>query len=786
MNTKHFLRVLTAMLACACICISSRAEVGVRDISGTFLLSGRGSVPTELTAGGTSQLPSLNGHDFGSVCDVNPISLHEWKLEAYAFVGGSIPPGVNWNINWIDSWSTGVLRVTIRSGATVVSTTDYPLIQTGSNSESRFWSLSDSVRDINLAGILPAGSYTAEFTTSFIFFTAVPPIYGGYSWSWFTPASSTASFAVAPQTCMCRGDFIPDGIVDGADLAVLLAQWGLTADTTPSDLNGDGTVDGNDLGSFLSLWGTICPATIGSVTPTHSGTQGGTEISIAGTGLGSTTSVRIGGQSCTNLNIVTPNLVRASTPPGTIGEYDIAVMTAGGVTVASTPFRYVQQQVTSISPNIGCAAGGTPIVITGQYLTDASAVTIGGVPCTAVVAVSATHVTAVTSGGPLGTMDVVVTCPKGAVTVTRGFSYIAPQITSVVPDRGSYLGGARFTISGNCMAGATSVTIGGVPSTEVVSVSSTQLTAVAPPGQVGAMDVVVTCQEGAPALAGGFTYAPVIVPSWATLVEAEPDPAVVNIPELREAIAATGLAWRVRDTGTQMEMMLIPPGAFQMGCVIPDNWGWGCGAEELPVHDVTLTRAFYMGRYEVTQAQWVSVMGSNPSYYQAANQYPGSNDRPVESVSWNDVQGYLDATGMRLPTEAEWEYSCRAGTSTPYHAMPGYPLGTADANLLGYIAVCTIPNQKFQQWPIAVGQRAPNTFGLYDTLGNVQEIASDWFGPYSALAEVDPIGPSSGTGGVIRGGYWTVLGPNMRSSSRTWGAREWSGALVGFRVARNP
>jgi hypothetical protein len=127
---------------------------------------------------------------------------------------------------------------------------------------------------------------------------------------------------------------------------------------------------------------------------------------------------------------------------------------------------------------------------------------------------------------------------------------------------------------------------------------------------------------------------PTRVPTWATLIEAAPDPAVVTDPVARAAILASGLAWRVRDTATQVEMLLVPPGTFQMGCIMGSNQ-YGCRSWELPVHQVTLTNAFYLGRYELTQAQWVATMGSNPSGFQ---NYEDSAERPVETVTWTTVQ----------------------------------------------------------------------------------------------------------------------------------------------------
>ena len=140
-------------------------------------------------------------------------------------------------------------------------------------------------------------------------------------------------------------------------------------------------------------------------------------------------------------------------------------------------------------------------------------------------------------------------------------------------------------------------TIAGAPCTNVVPVNSTTVTATTPAGPAGAATVVVNVAKGAVTLPGGFTYTSVVTPSWATLLEAQPDPSVVTSASLRAAIIATGYAWRVRDNLTQIEMVLIPPGSFDMGCS-PSNWA--CGSAENPVHQVTLTNAFYqIGRAHV-------------------------------------------------------------------------------------------------------------------------------------------------------------------------------------------
>jgi len=274
------------------------------------------------------------------------------------------------------------------------------------------------------------------------------------------------------------------------------------------------------------------------------------------------------------------------------------------------------------------------------------------------------------------------------------------------------------------------------------------------------------------------------VPAWATLLEAAPNPNVVTSASLRQAITATGLAWRVKDTATQIEFVLIPPGSFQMGCSASQQSG--CNSVESPVHTVTLTNAFYMGRYEVTQAQWQARMGSNPSYFQSASaEVPPAQvpNRPVERVSWNMIQGFLTQTGMRLPTEAEWEYAYRAGTTTAFHGFTGYLSGTNDDSLLGNIAWFS-SNSNSQTRP--VGGKLGNGFGLHDMAGNVWEWVNDWYGSYSSGAQTNPSGPSTGSSRVFRGGGWYYPSANCRASVRSGTGPDGSYEYFGFRAARTP
>jgi len=199
-----------------------------------------------------------------------------------------------------------------------------------------------------------------------------------------------------------------------------------------------------------------------------------------------------------------------------------------------------------------------------------------------------------------------------------------------------------------------------------------------------------------------------------------------------------------------IEFVQIQPGEFSMGCSPGDS---ECFDSEKPPHRVRITQGFQMGRYEVTQEQWQAVLGSNPSRFQGAT-------LPVEQVSWDDVQGFLqrlnarnDGYRYRLPTEAEWEYAARAGTTDKY----------AGASALGDAAWYD-SNSGGTTHP--VGQKRPNAWGLYDMLGNVWEWCQDWYGDYSSGAVDNPTGPSSGSQRIVRGGSWYGLAWLVRVSYR--------------------
>ena len=228
----------------------------------------------------------------------------------------------------------------------------------------------------------------------------------------------------------------------------------------------------------------------------------------------------------------------------------------------------------------------------------------------------------------------------------------------------------------------------------------------------------------------------------------------------------------IPNSSAQIIMKLIPAGKFDMGS--PESEA-DREVEEGPQHEVTIKEPFYMGVYEVTQEQWEAVNGDNPSFFTA----PGN---PVEQVSWNDCQGFiaeLNTKGIgtfRLPTEAEWEYACRAGSETryfygddPVYADIGdYAWYQGNSGGVTHI----------------VGQKGPNAWGLYDMHGNVMEWCKDWYGEYDGSAQTDPQGPDTGSYRVIRSSCFAHLPQRCRSAYRTLSLATEKNKSVGLRLVR--
>ncbi len=231
------------------------------------------------------------------------------------------------------------------------------------------------------------------------------------------------------------------------------------------------------------------------------------------------------------------------------------------------------------------------------------------------------------------------------------------------------------------------------------------------------------------------------------------------------------------DTGVMITMVWIPAGTFDMGS--PDT-EQDRQSDEGPIHTVTISEGFWLGKYEVTQAQWESIMGAWDFYFD------GNPTHPAEFVSWNDIMNDFlpdindTETGApwRLPTEAQWEYAARAGTTTRFCCGddPSYSEIDQYAWYWDNSGGTTHP----------VGQKLPNAWSLYDMSGNVFEWCSDWYGEnyYSSSPSADPTGPSTSTYRVVRGGSWAHYVRFCRSALRSPGPPIRS-EFIGFRLVRS-
>lgn len=287
--------------------------------------------------------------------------------------------------------------------------------------------------------------------------------------------------------------------------------------------------------------------------------------------------------------------------------------------------------------------------------------------------------------------------------------------------------------------------------------------------------------------------------AWNSIIDLYPEAKGVHTDDIRGFKEKVGLLPENITNGLGMEFVYIEPWTFMMGSPSSElgrdsNENW---------HQVTLTKGYYMQTTEVTQGQWRAVMGSNPSEFKNCG-----DDCPVENVSWDDVQAFTQELNMkerknryRLPTEAEWEYAARAGSTTAFvnggisdlksmhdsnlDAM-GWYFATSDVTYSGCEDMRKGSGPKCAgTHPVA--KKQPNAWGLYDMHGNVGEWCQDWY-KKTVLSDpvTDPTGPSSGSQRVVRGGAWQTTAKNCRSASRTGCTPVIPYSFQGFRLALSP
>ena len=228
----------------------------------------------------------------------------------------------------------------------------------------------------------------------------------------------------------------------------------------------------------------------------------------------------------------------------------------------------------------------------------------------------------------------------------------------------------------------------------------------------------------------------------------------------------------------KMEFSLIPPGEFVMGALPTDK---DANDDESPIHKVRITKSFYISKFLTTQGNWKSIMNNNPSFFKKLG-----DDNPIERVSWYLIQDFIKRLnekeklkpkeGYRLPTEAEWEYVCKAGSSTKYYH-------SNKSDLLEEYAWFSYTSNRSTQ---VVGTKKPNAFGIYDMLGNVREWCHDWYDPkyYQKSPVNDPQGPAKGEFKTMRGGSWYCVPRLTRTTQRYHHIPSSKSFLIGFRLVK--
>ncbi len=246
-----------------------------------------------------------------------------------------------------------------------------------------------------------------------------------------------------------------------------------------------------------------------------------------------------------------------------------------------------------------------------------------------------------------------------------------------------------------------------------------------------------------------------------------------------------------------MKLAYIPPGKFQMGSPQGEKERESVAKGSELQHEVELTKGFYLGVYAVTQEEYETVMGKNPSWFCAdsdgKDKVAGINTSrfPVESVNWEEAMEFCrklsakEGKAYRLPSEAEWEYACRAGTTTPFHY--GETITTDQVNYDGNYPYGNGAKEVHRERTMKGGSLAPNAWGLFDMHGNVWQWCEDWYDKdyYNNSPRANPLNTKEGSARVLRGGCWNSFARDCRSAIRDRSEPSYRGSFVGFRVARS-
>ncbi len=242
--------------------------------------------------------------------------------------------------------------------------------------------------------------------------------------------------------------------------------------------------------------------------------------------------------------------------------------------------------------------------------------------------------------------------------------------------------------------------------------------------------------------------------------------------------AEWGLSATLSFRGVRQRFRWIQPGTFLMGSPPEEANRFD---REAP-HEVTLSRGYWLADTACTQALWQVVMGENPSFFQ------DDPAQPVEQVSWEVVRTFLDRLNALvpgldagLPSEAQWEYACRAGTTAPFSF--GRNITPEQVNYDGNYPYAGAEKGLYREKTVAVGSLPPNPWGLYEMHGNVWEWCADWYGPYPDGSQIDPAGPPDGSGRLLRGGSWNGGAQGCRSAFRFDYPSDGAGRIFGFRLA---